>query len=100
VRLLGGGTVLGDGVLGATGPGGSYVHSLPATDLAFTDVRGHRYAGRFAMAKALGFAKPTAQGALRPQALATRAEVAVFVVEAGRPVGVIHMHDLLSAGAR
>jgi hypothetical protein len=82
VRLLGGGTVLGDGVLGATGPGGSYVHSLPATDLAFTDVRGHRYAGRFAMAKALGFAKPTAQGALRPQALATRAEVAVFVVEA------------------
>jgi arabinose-5-phosphate isomerase len=26
--------------------------------------------------------------------------LAVFVVEAGRPVGVIHMHDLLSAGAR
>lgn len=82
VRLLGGGTVLVDGVLGATGPGGAYVNALPATDLAFTDVRGHRHAGRFAMARALGFAKPSAQGALRPEALATRAEVAVFVVEA------------------
>lgn len=82
VRLLGGGTVLVDGVLGATGPGGAYVNALPAADLAFTDVRGHRHAGRFAMAKALGFAKPSAQGALRPDALATRAEVAVFVVDA------------------
>ncbi len=82
VRLLGGGTVLVDGVLGATGPGGAYVNGLPATDLAFSDVRGHRHAGRFAMAKALGFAKPSSQGALRPEALATRADVAVFVVEA------------------
>lgn len=82
VRLLGGGTVLVDGVLGATGPGGSYVNGLPAVDLAFSDVRNHPHAGRFAMAKALGFAKPSAEGALRPHARATRAEVAVFVVEA------------------
>jgi hypothetical protein len=82
VRLLSGGAVLADGVLGATGPGGAYVNALPAVDLAFTDTAGHRHAGRFAMAKALGFAKPSAQGALRPEALATRAEVAVFVVDA------------------
>ncbi|TPW07871.1 MAG: arabinose-5-phosphate isomerase [Alphaproteobacteria bacterium] len=25
---------------------------------------------------------------------------ALFAVEAGKPVGVVHMHDLLSAGAR
>lgn len=78
----GGYAPLRDGVLGATGPNGSYRVTVPHFDRAFTDTAGHRYAAHLAMAKHLGIATGYSDGSDRPNNNVTRAEFAAMLVAA------------------
>ncbi|MCC7381367.1 MAG: S-layer homology domain-containing protein [Deltaproteobacteria bacterium] len=73
---------LRDGVVGATGPGGSYEVQLPHPYDAFTDIYRHRFAHHLAMAKALGIATGYADGSDRPDRAVTRAELAAMLIKA------------------
>jgi arabinose-5-phosphate isomerase len=89
------------GIVGVTGAGGGLVGVITDGDLRrHIDGLLDRTAGEVMTP---GPRKAVAPGALAAEALALMSDPApavtvLFVVEAGRPVGILHVHDLLRAG--